>query len=313
MDCRYLHSFVAVAESGSLSEAARRLRIAQPALSRQIRLLEHSVKAPLFIRSVKGVALSEAGERLLPHARSIVAQIAAIPDIVKVQSRDISGRVVIGMPTTASAVLSKPLLDAARVALPGVQLHLIESMSGYLTEWLEDGTLDFSVLYDPEPNAHVKCEALLVEELALIGASDRLAGIEQVRFCDLAQYPLVLPGTSHALRRLLERAAARTHHRLNVVIEIDSLSIMKAEILGGDYFSILAPAAVHGELRAGSIRSVPLVDPVVSRTVTLAHASGRQETRASREVARLAREVAQQLQACGLWKSSPSRELMPLL
>jgi LysR family transcriptional regulator, nitrogen assimilation regulatory protein len=306
IDCRYLHSFVAVAECRSFSEAARRLHIAQPALSRQVRLLEYSVRSTLFIRSVKGVSLSEAGERLLPHARSILDQIGELPDIVSLQNNDISGRVCVGIPTSASAVLSKPLLDVVRDALPNVQLHLVESMSGFLMEWLRSGNLDFSILYDPEPNAHIEFEPLLIEELALIGSADSLAGVTEARFSELARYPLVLPSPSHSLRRVLETIAARNRSRLNVVIEIDSLSILKEEIIGGEYFSVLSPSAVRNEVRSGVLRNVRLIDPCVSRTVTLARSSAKPQTRASREVAKLAAEVAHQLRERGLWASAPS-------
>ena len=280
------------------------MRIAQPALSRQIRLLEETLKTPLFIRSVRGVALSEAGERLLPHAQAIMDQIAAIPDLVSDQNCHISGRVVIGVPTATSAVLSKPLLDVARKALPGVQLHLVESLSGFLAKWLQDHTLDFSILYDPEPYAHVEFEQLLVEELALVGTLATLKDTHKVRLSDLIAYPLVLPSHSHALRRLLETVAARHHQRLNVAVEIDSLPIMKAAIQSGEYFSVLAPTAIQSELSTGLLHCVPVVDPVISRMVTLAHSSDRAQTRASREVARLVRDVVRQLQTSGIWKSS---------
>lgn len=306
MDTRHLRSFVAIAECGSVSEAARRLRIAQPALSRQVRALEEEIRTPLLFRSARGVVLTPAGERLFPYALSVLRQIEAVPDIAAGPSQQVSGRVAVGLPTTASVVLSKPLLIAVRDELPNVRLHLVESLSGYLRDWVGAGQLDLSLLYDPEPSSTLHLQGILVEELMLAGRADAFRDdLHEIPLAELAAYPLALPGGPHSLRQLVEAVAGRHGATLDVKLEIDSLSVIKTAIAECGYFSILASAAIHAEMAAGLLRGLPIRAPVISRSVALASSAVRGQTRACLEVSRLILRIARTLQAQSLWKGVP--------
>lgn len=306
MDTRHLQSFVAVAECGSVSEAARRLRIAQPALSRQIRALEADLSVELLVRSTRGVTLTPAGERLFPYANSVLRQLDAVPEVIGGPEKEVSGRVAIGLPTTASAVLSRKLLLAVRNELPNVRLHLVESLSGYLTEWVQTGYLDLCLLYDPAPTPNLKLEGILIEELGLAGLSTAFpAGVSHIRLDELPRYPLVMPGGSHSIRRLVDSLAARHGIKLNVTLEVDSLTVIKMAISEGIYFTVFAPAAIHEELDAGSLRNLPIVEPTINRSVALASSTVRGQTRACLEVAKLTMRLARGLQESGVWRGSP--------
>ncbi len=308
MDIKRLHTFVAVAECGSVSEAARRLRIAQPALSRQIRSLEADLAVELLTRTGKGVTLTPAGERLFPYALSLLRQLDAVPEIVAESETQVSGRVAIGLPTTASTVLSKPLLLAARTELPNVRLHLVESLSGYLEDWVQMGKLDLSVLYDPAPSPHLRLEGMLIEEVTLAGASWAMPrNVPHIRLEELDRYPLVMPGGTHSLRRLIESVATRNGLKLDIALEVDSLVITKQMVESGFYFSPLASAAIQREVEAGIIRSLPIVEPRIRRSVALASSAVRGQTRACLEVAKLVLRIARGLRQNGGWKGHPYR------
>jgi LysR family nitrogen assimilation transcriptional regulator len=306
MDTRRLHTFVAVAECGSVSEAARRLHIAQPALSRQLQALEAELRTKLLVRSGKGVTLTPAGERLFPYALSVLRQLDAVPEIVADSETKVSGRVAIGLPTTASAVLSKPLLLAAAKELPNVQMHLVESLSGHLTDLVHMGKLDLSLLYDPEPSPHLNLEGILIEELGLSGAAHALpTGLSHIRLDELADYPLAIPASSHSLRRLLDTVSIRHGIRLNIALEVDSLAVTKSVIEDGQYFAILAPAAIHQELAAGRLRNLPIVKPRVIRSVALASSAVRGQTSACQAIGRLTLRIARELLESGVWRGTP--------
>src|SRR3954466_15405717 len=134
MDFRQLKTFSCVAELGSLSKASDRLRIAQPALSRQIKLLEHELRAELFTRSGRGMVLTEAGRLLLARTSGIVRQIDQIRDDIQSAAGAPSGRVVLGLVPTVSCVLSARFARRCVEKFSGISLRLFGRYNGPLLE-----------------------------------------------------------------------------------------------------------------------------------------------------------------------------------
>ena len=168
MDIKQLKTFICVAETGSLSAASDRLRLAQPALSRQIKLLEHKSGAQLFHRSVKGMTLTESGEKLLSRVSGIIRQLEQAVDEVRSSAESITGNVAIGLMPSINSVLAVRLIEKVKNELPHVTLRIVEGYSGHLIEWLHRGDLDISFLYGPTHDLHLRCKGLLYENIALI-------------------------------------------------------------------------------------------------------------------------------------------------
>src|SRR6476646_7411345 len=154
MDFRQLRTFSCVAELGSLSKASDTLRVAQPALSRQIKLLEHELRVELFTRSGRGMVLTEAGRLLLARTSGIVRQIDQIRDDIQSAAGAPSGRVVLGLVPTVSCVLSARLARRTVEAYPGISLCIVESYSGHLIEWLHRGEMDLAIIYGTPADRH---------------------------------------------------------------------------------------------------------------------------------------------------------------
>ena len=169
MDVRLLRYFIAIAELGSFSAAARYLNVAQPALSRHIKALETRFDTRLLVRSPRGIAMTAAGERLFRYGLTILRQIEMVPAVVKDMDQPITGLVKLGLPCSVSPILSVPLLARAKRDLPQVRVHIIEALSGYLGEWVQTRRLDLAVLFDAEPSPNYRLDPLLVEELCLVG------------------------------------------------------------------------------------------------------------------------------------------------
>src|SRR6266702_6498051 len=149
MDIRQLRTFRTVAELGSLSKAADRLRIAQPGLSRQIKLLEQELRAQLFVRNGRGMLLTGAGRMLLDRTEGLVRQIEQMRDDIQSAGGNPSGSVVLGLVPTVSAVLSGRLAARILAQFPDISLRIVESYGGHLVEWLHRGEMDLAITYGP--------------------------------------------------------------------------------------------------------------------------------------------------------------------
>lgn len=293
MDVRHLRYFKTVAELGGFSAAARRLGVAQPALSRHVKALEQKLGFLVFRRGPQGVRLTPEGERLLEFSDGLLRQFDMLPDIVGGTPGSVSGRVVVGFPTSVCAVLARPLIRAAARQLPQVRLHVVESLSGFLREWIEAGRLDICVLYDAPPGRTLVLEHLLDEDLCLVGAPGAFPpGCTEIPFQRLADQRLAMPGPAHSLRQLVEGVAARHGVALDIAVEIDSMTVIKGLAESGDFSVLLPRGAVQDEIAAGRLRACRIVEPTVSRSVSIATSSARGELRACAEVKRLIFEIS---------------------
>jgi DNA-binding transcriptional LysR family regulator len=184
MELRHLRYFLAVAEFGSLNRAAAHLLVAQPSLSRQIRVLEHELGKPLFDRSARGVALTAAGAALVGHARHLLAMEAATADVIG--GPDGAGEV--GSAGVPPGVPSGWLLAAVRhlaEVVPECALALVEASTSDQLRSLQKGELDVAIVHQPPPSGHVG-HVLWSEPFGIaLRRGHELAAAPQPRLADL--------------------------------------------------------------------------------------------------------------------------------
>ena len=200
LDLRKLRYFVAVADTLHFGRAADELHIAQPALSRQIRALEHDLGTPLLIRDSHGVALTDAGRQLLTDAGPLLASAHAARRRVTAAARG-SQRLMVGY-RAGIPVTPAVRLFAARHPDVTVDVQRIESDDQ--APMLLDGRIDVGYVRLPIDEAGLRVVPLYTEpRVAVLPAGHRLAGKEQVTEADLAGEPLVWhgdPGTQPTRR-----------------------------------------------------------------------------------------------------------------
>lgn len=301
VDFKQLKYFVRIVESGSLSRAADQLNVAQPALSQQLRNLEDRLGVELVIRHSRGVTPNEVGRLLLEHARSLLHQLEQTQELVRYYAANPSGEVRLGLPTSAARGLTVPLVNAVGERYPSVALHVVEAMSGHLTEWLQVGRLDMALLYNAKPHEGIHIHPFMAEDLYLICPPSRaFARMKQIRLIDAMQYPLVLPARPHTIRLMLDEIAARSGNQLRVKIDLDSLPSMIELVLEG-YCTILPVFAVSKEVASGQMIPVPFVDPPISWQLSISSVVRGVQSRATKAVSALMLDVIGKMTRDGEW------------
>uniref|UniRef100_A0AAU3GQD6 LysR substrate-binding domain-containing protein n=1 Tax=Streptomyces sp. NBC_01401 TaxID=2903854 RepID=A0AAU3GQD6_9ACTN len=192
IELRHLRYFLALAEELHFGRAAQRLRIAQPALSQQIRRLEKIVGAELFRRTSRSVRLTEAGAAFRPRARSLLDRLAADLDEAGRIGRGEAGRLDIAFITSATEIVSEHLRAFSR-RRPEVQVALHDGFTTDVLAALERGTADIGIVRDPEERDAIDLVLLASERLvAVVPATHPAADGDQVNAGALAADPLIL-------------------------------------------------------------------------------------------------------------------------
>jgi LysR family nitrogen assimilation transcriptional regulator len=295
MNLKQLEYFVSVAELGSFSKAALVLNIAQPALSRQVRLLETDLHVTLLTRNGRGVVLTEAGKRLFDHSVGILQLVSRVREDIESSRGEPAGRIVVGLPPSMGRLLTLPLVEEFRRVLPKARLAIVEGLSTHLSEWISTGRVDLGLLYNPESQAALEITPILDESLGLIspakgGAGTKVSPRSTAKLSELARLPLILPERSHTLRKLIETQAALSGHKLRVALEISSVQSIIDLVRAGYGHAVLTPSAVaaSGDPRAFRLRT--LVEPRITSTLCLAVSAHKPMTPLSRRVLRMLRE-----------------------
>ena len=241
MELRQLRYFVKVVEVGSISRAALDLDLVQSALSQQITRLEGELSTRLLKRSPQGVTPTEAGVAFFREAQLTLRH--AEQAVRSAQQARLTGTVSVGLAPTTAAVLGLPLMHAMRERYPDVRLHMVESMSGHLSDMLNARQLDLAVLFDSPISASQHLQSarrwsvwpLIEEDIFLIASRSTRPAKSPLSLCmaDLAQESLILPTGPHGLRSTLNAAFARANVTPLVSLEIDSLSMLMEAVKAG--------------------------------------------------------------------------------
>jgi DNA-binding transcriptional LysR family regulator len=303
MDIAQLKTLIHVAELGSLSKASERLNVVQPALSRQIRLLEKELGAYLFDRHGRGMVITDTGREVLEHAERIMGELDAIRSVAAPQTAALSGLVAVGTPPTVAEIVTVPLATRVREAHPGLSLRFTSAYSGYLLDWLQKGDLDLMLSYmSPEPLRTLRVTSVMVEDLLLVGpGSDRLALDQPQSFASLADLDLILPSPRHGLRTIVEACARRAGIEIRAVVEADSFRALVDLVAAGFGATVLPLAPIYAAVEAGRLSVAPLVDPSPTRELVIAYPSDRAISPAARYLGEAVTEVAADLVGRGIW------------
>ncbi len=286
MELRQLRYFLGIVEQGSLSRAAEFLHVAQPALSLHLKRLEEELGCQLVQRSSRGIIPTEFGHRLAQRANILLQDLAGLHDEVRGIAAVPAGSATVGIPTSLGSILTVPLVTAIRERFPQVRLRVAEGLSGHMQEWLLVGSVDLAVVFGGSPISGLIAQAVIREPLAFVAPRDDViaAGRATMDLGDALDLPLILPGRPHALREEVEFAARKLRRPPNVIVEVDALDQIKSLVAMRAGYSILSSRFAHQGPIASELAILPLSDPAIERTISLAHAQNRPMSIAARAV-----------------------------
>jgi LysR family nitrogen assimilation transcriptional regulator len=271
MELRQLRYFVSVAKNESFKKAAIELRIAQPALSRQIGLLEHELKTPLFTRHTRGSIPTEEGRLLLEEAERILHLTEQAKQKLLFHRSVISGQVAVGLAPTLAEWLAPEMMVRLREDHPDVSLRFVEGLSPRLRQMLVTGGVDVAVLSLNVDPAHLVLGTVITEQISLVGrAGDPLLeGGTPLKLADIVDLPIILSGIrKEGIRDVVDRAMTEANLTFrNAVGEVETI-IMARGMVARDLGYILSlESAAEAAIKAGILTSRPVESLKMERIV----------------------------------------------
>jgi DNA-binding transcriptional LysR family regulator len=271
LDLRQLRAFLTVAETGNVTRAAEVLNLVQPAVSRQIQLLEEDIGAALFDRGRHGMILTEAGQALQGYARRAMLELDRARAEIAGSDEGVAGLVTLGLLPSTCDLLASPLVTAVADAYPRIRMRITTGYAGTLQQWLESGEVDAALLYGNQISAAIQTTPLIEEALWVVGPpSAKLRKSRPVALAHLAGKPLILPSAPHGIRTLVDHACAVSHVELTIAAETNAMSVQKDLVLGGHGLTILPAIAVAEDVARKRFSVAPLSNPTITRTIVLA-------------------------------------------
>jgi LysR family transcriptional regulator, transcription activator of glutamate synthase operon len=283
MELRQLRYVVALAEERSFTRAANKVLVAQPALSQQIAKLEAELGVPLVDRTTRHVGMTEAGERLVEHARRVLKQI----DVAHEELADLagvrSGRLTIGASQTVGGFDLLGLLANFHLRYPAVDLALREDLSLSLAAQLRADELDLAFITIPAGPATEGLDRRVVsseEMVAVLPPGHELSKRRKLRVTDIEAQTVVSFRHGATIRRRLDEAAARAGFELRVAFETNEVVRMRALAAAGLAIAILPRS--DAEQPGPPVAAVPFDEPGFRHTVYMCARAGRHHSPAAR-------------------------------
>ncbi|WP_313066382.1 LysR family transcriptional regulator [Achromobacter animicus] len=300
MELRQLRYFVRVVEAGSIGRAAMSIGMVTSALSQQISRLEGELSTRLLQRSASGVVPTDAGLAFFRQAQLALRH--ADDAVQAAQQARLAGHVSVGLPSTTAAVLGAPFLQAMHARYPDIRLHLVEALSGHLTDMLNGRLLDLAIVFHAESARRWSVMPLLDEPLFLF-ARPGMPGVpagDTTRLESIADLPLVLPSGRHGLRALVNNAFQQLGRTPRVVAEVDGLSLLMDVVQQGGAATI-QPSSATARIAPGQLQMARIDDAHLFRSNLLASLSDEELSPAALAARLVMADVSRTLAREGKW------------
>jgi len=303
---RQLHYLIAVADAGSFSAAADQTHVAQPALSRQIAMLEAQVGLRLLSRSRKGVALTEGGVRLYNLARSMLERLGSVQMELRASEKRPAGVVNIALPPSVASMLVPKVVRELESRYPEIILRVEDGLSLENGRSLEAALLDFGIVPTANELVDVEYELLVRESLLLVERRSAARRVPTtITFDEVARLKLIMPPRSFHTRRVIDAAAHASHLTLNIAYEQRSVTTIMSLVRDGLGATITNSPAIGQFWTPGTITARRIVKPEITRMISLARPSKRTLSFAAQAVYDVVKRFAIEAVKEGRWQGTP--------
>lgn len=290
MEINQLAYLVAIAEEASFSRAAERLGVAQPSISQQVKKLEDELGTPLLDRLPRRVVPTAAGERLLEHARRILAELSDARRRLTDSAETVSGSLTIGAIPTIAPYLLPDLLKRFSSQYPDVQVDVVEDVTARLATMIEHGELDLAILSTLEGGPTVHVETIGHESLQLLlPKNHRLCKRRNVPWSELVDERFLVLQEMHCLSGQVSHMCQRRKVRPNVVMRGAQLSTIAEMVSAGLGVSVV-PAMMVSRDKSASRISLPFAGEEPTRELCVAWSLLRYRTQAARAMEQTIRQ-----------------------
>jgi LysR family transcriptional regulator, hydrogen peroxide-inducible genes activator len=256
MELHQLRYFVAAARAGTFTRAAEQEGVTQPSLSQQVRKLEDSLGVPLFERRGRSVRLTQAGERLLPEARTLLRKAAYTRQLVTELTNEVCGRLAVGAIPTVMPYWLAPKITGFQSRYPEVEVQLVENITARLIDGLQTGDLDLAIVSLPISFPDIVCSELFREELLFVLPSGHpFAAQPRLDPRRIAEEHLLVLRDGHCFRKQALAVCRRGLREPGTVFESDQFSSVFALVASGFGITVAPKMAVQ---EASGCRYVPI-------------------------------------------------------
>jgi DNA-binding transcriptional LysR family regulator len=279
MDIQNLSAFILVAETGSFSEAAEKLHLTQPAVSKRIALLEEQLGAELFDRIGRMVSLTEAGNALLPHAKSVQRELATAERSVRDLSGEVGGQLRLATSHHIGLHRLPPILSHFSRDYPGVHIDIDFMDSEQAYELINQGKAELAVVtLAPEEEKNLLSIPIWHDPLEFMIARDHelLQAPSPPDLQALSQHPAILPGLNTYTGQIIKRLFDQHQLSLQVTLATNYLETIRMMASVGLGWTILPRS-----MRDNSLTAIEIEGTAPERTLGLVYHRGRSLSRAA--------------------------------
>ena len=310
-----LRHFVLSAKVGNFSKASKDLGIAQPALSQSIVKLETNLNVKLLKRTQKGVTLTEAGKLFFPKVTSILNNLNEAEQDIKSLTNNPSGDVKIFLSPKLAGLISVKLYKLILLKYPKINIQFEEGFGLRGGKLIENGEVDLGILPDWNFNIDVNSKLIVSDNLYFYGKKDKIHNTnDSIKFSELINYPLILTGAQIVLRQKLNTLSNQLGKKLQIILESESQTYTQSFINEGLAYSIGPSEASYVERKDNKFFAKEIVEPNISRSVTLCWPKNKAVSNATEIVAQnivfIMKELLEEKILIGNYKVDEEKEIL---